>query len=389
LPCPTSPTPLLPACFTREPDSIGTLLTDLMKDRSADAPLLVSTASDIALFPGAGAPGQIESFRKSTKGFIELSAVSHVPLAVCYIAQMRDLRPGVSVRPQLEFLIGHAQKVRAANTEAMWRDHVALRAFSGVERKIVDMVEYTLARSVDYMQRAIEDESLLSFENLQQNYLDPAKSVLPVSMNDIMFATFCLAYLDIAYRIGTWLGELNIDWSKAMVLVSGQSGRPTAGSTWSSNNMCNLIWKSSKGALPADRLYVAPHAPGFSVEKLPDAVGLLQLEKDYRHLWCNTRASVDPSRKMFAGVRPFEFSPADMQDMPIINSIDDHAACVARLRRLMEDPQQLLSNCVADYIVDQLQKNGNRPEAVPILGFSNAISAQKRQLTQASRADLW
>jgi hypothetical protein len=37
----------------------------------------------------------------------------------------------------------------------------------------------------------------------------------------------------------------------------------------------------------------------------------------------------------------------------------------------MEDPQQLLSNCVADYVVDQLQKNGNRPEAVPIPGFSN------------------
>jgi hypothetical protein len=34
--------------FTSKPDSIGTLLTDLMKDRSADAPLLVSTASDIA-----------------------------------------------------------------------------------------------------------------------------------------------------------------------------------------------------------------------------------------------------------------------------------------------------------------------------------------------------
>jgi hypothetical protein len=44
-----------------------------------------------------------------------------------------------------------------------------------------------------------------------------------------MFATFCLAYVDIAYRIGTWLGELNVDWSKATVLVSGQSGRPTAG----------------------------------------------------------------------------------------------------------------------------------------------------------------
>jgi hypothetical protein len=302
---------------------------------------------------------------------IELTAVSHLPLAVCYIAQMRDLRPGVSVRPQLEFLIGHAQKVRAANTEAMWRDHVALRAFSGVERKIVDMVEYTLARSVDYMQRAIEDESLLSFENLQQNYLDPAKSVPPVSMNDIMFATFCLAYVDIAYRIGTWLGELNIDWSKAMVLVSGQSGRPTAGSTLVVEQYVQPDLEVVQGRLAGRQAVRGPARARLLGRKPARCRRPAAARKGYRHLWCNTRASVELSRKMFAGVQPFEFSPADMQDMPTITSIDDHAACVARLRRIMEDPQQLLSNCVADYVVDQLQKNGNRPEAVPIPGFSN------------------
>jgi len=36
----------------------------------------------------------------------------------------------------------------------------------------------------------------------------------------------------------------------------------------------------------------------------------------------------------------------------------------------MEDPQQLLSNCVADYVVDQLRGNGNRPQDVVIPGFS-------------------
>jgi hypothetical protein len=44
---------------------------------------------------------------------------------------------------------------------------------------------------------------------------------------------------------------------------------------------------------------------------------------------------------------------------------------VARLRRIMEDPSQLLSNCVADYIVDQLHSNGNQPQKVEIPGFTN------------------
>jgi len=41
----------------------------------------------------------------------------------------------------------------------------------------------------------------------------------------------------------------------------------------------------------------------------------------------------------------------------------------------VEDPQQLLSNCVADYVVDELRRNGNRPEAVPVPGFTNVSFA--------------
>jgi len=44
---------------------------------------------------------------------------------------------------------------------------------------------------------------------------------------------------------------------------------------------------------------------------------------------------------------------------------------IARMRRIMEDPAQLLSNCVADYIADQLYNNGNCPAQVEIPGFTN------------------
>lgn len=352
--------------------SIGTQLTRLMTERSASDPLLVSTASDIALFPGAGAAPQIESFRKSTRGFIELTAVSHLPLALCYVARMRELGLGdAACRARLAPLIEHAQQVRAANSVAMWRDRVALRAFAGQEQKITEMVEYTLRVSIDYAERAQADPALLDFDTLRKRYLEPAPGTLPVGMNAVMFATFCLAYIDIAYRIGNWLRGRGIDWGRAMVLVSGQSGRPTAGATWSSNNICHLIWRAADGALPAERLYVAPHAPGFSVADLPDAGALAALEQTYRHLWCHTRASVEVSRRAFDGHPAYVFEPTAARDMPPLRSLDDHAACVARLRRIMEDPQQLLSNCVADYVVDALRANGNRPEAVAVPGFTN------------------
>jgi hypothetical protein len=57
--------------------------------------------------------------------------------------------------------------------------------------------------------------------------------------------------------------------------------------------------------------------------------------------------------------------------MPPMAPIDDRDACVARLRRIMEDATQLLSNCVADYVVEQLRIHGYRPQDVAVPGFRN------------------
>ena len=355
-----------------QPESIGAQLTQTMVSQSQESPLLVSTASDIAYFPGGHSKPSIESFRKSTRGFIELTAVSHLPLAVCYVAHMRELLPGAETwRIQLQRLIEHAVATRCVNTVEMWRDKVALRAFRGHERKLCGLVEYALTSCIDYMQRACIDPSLLDFETLQRQFIDADQDWLPVSMNDVMFATFALAYVDIAYRIGGWLREQQIDWDHAMVLVSGQSGRPTAGVTWSTNNICNLIWKSSDKQIAPERIFVAPHAPGFSVDNLPNAEALRDPEKTYRQIWCHTRASVDVARKMFQAYEAFTFRPIEAEALPAIKSLGDHAACVARLRRIMEDPQQLLSNCVADYIIDELHRCNHQPEDVQIPGFTN------------------
>jgi len=359
--------------FTGQADSIGGELTRALMDATAKQPLLVSTASDIAFFAGNGAPAQVESFRKSTRGFIELTAVSHVPLALAYVARLYEMQPaGTAWRARLESLVERAELTRAANSEALWREQVALEAFAGIEAKIAAMVERTLSFSIAYAERAIADPSRLAWEALRRDYFEHRDGPRSASMNDVMFATFCLAYIDIAYRIGNWLRGQRIGWRDAMVLVSGQSGRPTAGATWSSNNMCNLVWQASGKVLPPERLFVAPHAPGFSVADMPDAAGLAALEQTYRRLWCHTHASIDVSRHMFSGGSgAFVFDPQLTSDMPPIASSDDRDACVARLRRIMEDPTQLLSNCVADYVVEQLGIHGNRPQQVVVPGFTN------------------
>ncbi|WP_375509194.1 hypothetical protein, partial [uncultured Caballeronia sp.] len=192
-----------------------------------------------------------------------------------------------------------------------------------------------------------------------------------IPMNDVMFATFGLAYLDIVFRIANWLRAQALDWTRVMVLVSGQSGRPTAGVTWASNNMCHLMWRASGRVLVPEKLLVAPHAPSFSVANLPDEAGLADLERTYRYLWQNTRSSIEVARQLFPTQAAYRFEPSPAERMPVLNSVDDRDATTARLRRIMEDPSQLLSNCVADYIIDQLHDNGNKPSLVQIPGFTN------------------
>src|SRR5712672_4567617 len=77
--------------YTSDPDSVGKHLTSRMAAASNDDPLLVITGSDAVLFPGSGKAPVVESFRKSTRGFIELASVSHLGTAVAWAVRLREL----------------------------------------------------------------------------------------------------------------------------------------------------------------------------------------------------------------------------------------------------------------------------------------------------------
>lgn len=68
-------------------------------------------------------------------------------------------------------------------------------------------------------------------------------------------------------------------------------------------------------------------------------------------------------------------STLTVSEMPAIRSNDDWLSLVTRLRVVLEDPRQLLSNCVADYAVAQLRAQGNRPDQVSIPGLSGVSYA--------------
>jgi hypothetical protein len=203
-----------------------------------------------------------------------------------------------------------------------------------------------------------------------------------------MIATFCLTALDISSRMISWLRGQALHWEQLKVLIVGQSGRPTAGLTWSSNNMCHLLLRASEGRLPAERLYIVPHAPDLALSGDGGAASWSAVERQYRTLWHNTFANVLLSGEMFKGYPRYEFAPRVgdtvdrstkvVNELPAMSAPPDMFTFVSRLRFVLEDPRQLISNCVADYVVGRLCEHDCRPELVEIPGFSNVAYPKKR-----------
>ncbi|MBI2771935.1 MAG: DUF5624 domain-containing protein [Burkholderiales bacterium] len=369
------------AAFTSDAFSMGKHLADaLMKDRGDD-PLFVTTGTEMIIFPGGGREPVIRSFRKSTRGFIELTAVSHLPCAIAWMMRMREL--GYEVwRKDAHYLIEQLADVRKQNSEQYWREHVDVPAYRGIEAKIADLIDYTCVVTTAFVRRELASEKGISFAELRAHYLDPVASPqVPVPMNDMMGATFGLAFLDIGHRIIDWLRSEDMDWTRTMVLITGRTGRATSGFTWATNNMCHLIWQASGQKLPPENLHIAPHAPSLVIRDNMEPDEFVEIEEQYRWSYARTLAGLELAPRMFEGYPQYR-SPVEerlfidpgtttVDQMPSLRSMDDRRAMVTRLRMVLEDPAQLISNAAAHFVIDQLCENGNRPDKVVLPGFTH------------------
>ncbi|SEP37811.1 DUF5624 domain-containing protein [Amycolatopsis saalfeldensis] len=368
--------------YTADPDSIGRHLARAVTARGRDDPLIVATAADIALYPGGGKPPTVEGFRVSTRGFKELTGISHLGPAVASLVNLRALLGDGSWRAHAERLLAEVKNTRAVNSVELWRDTIAVDAYRGREQGIADLVDYSCAVTARYLTAALADEDYLTPETLRSDYLAGGGGVeLPVPMNDMMVATFFLAGLDIGFRITRWLAEQDIDWARAMVVIAGQQGRPTAGVTWNTSSVATTILGASGGRLPLERMYLAPHAPTFPTPVDGDLTRVIALEDRLRGIWCGTRATVELGAVMFdgyprytpAGVRfpdVSDTSVTEVSEMPVVHSAEDMRAMVTRLRVVLEDPRQLLSGCVTDFAVASLAAAGNDPARVVVPGLT-------------------
>jgi Domain of unknown function (DUF5624) len=380
-PMPASPMPASTALadlfstYTAGPASIGAHLAAASARGTEGDPLLVVTGTDIALYRGGGHPPVIQPYRLGNTGFKELAAVSHLGPAVATLARLREL--GSEWRADAARLLAATGKARAANGPTLWRDTLAIAAFAGREERIAALVDYSGRLTERFLARALDEPRCLTMEAVRADFLEG----LPVPFNKVMIATFFLTGMDIAHRLIAWFDAAGIDWARAMVIVAGQAGRPTAGVTEESHSIAGVIRAVARGQLAPGRLYLAPHAPVFPPydPKSGDTSQAAALEDGYRRLWAGLRATCELGAQMFDGYPGFvaaadtrvPVSPgtASVAAKPAVTGPGDWFALVTRLRVVMEDPRQLLSGAVTDYASSELVRHGNDPSAVTVPGL--------------------
>ena len=372
--------------YTASPGSLGAHLSAATAKSQANDPLIVATGADMAIFPGGGRDPSVQSFRLTTRGFKELAGISHLGPALATLVRLHELSPdGDAWQADAQRLLAATQKARAANSEPLWRDQIAVKAFAGREAAIAAMVDYACKVSERYLDRVLDQPALLTAADLRQELLEAKGDAVGASvpLNKVMIATFFLVGLDIGHRVVDWFDRHAIDWQRAMVLICGKAGRPTSGVTWTSNSICGMILGASRQQLPLDRMYIAPHGPSFTVGRPGDLSGARAMEKPLRELWAYTRAIADLGDTMFAGYpayRPGSVAlpvigpeTTAVNEMPQIKDVDDWPAMVTRLRVAIEDPRQLLSGAVTDFAVRQLIAHANDPAKVTVPGLDGVV----------------
>jgi hypothetical protein len=136
---------------------------------------------------------------------------------------------------------------------------------------------------------------------------------------------------------------------------------------------------------------ITPHGPSLALSDLHDPLQVAQIERQAREVFLQLRANIDLARAMFEGypafVKNIEEPPVlqattkSLSAMPRLRSPDDRLTAITRLRFVMEDSTQLLSNSVAHFVIDQLCEHNNRPELVVIPGFSKVSYPSRGQRT--------
>ncbi|WP_137843349.1 DUF5624 domain-containing protein [Microbacterium sp. 2FI] len=364
-------------------DSIADHLSILSMKDNLDAPLIVATATDLAVYGGSGAAPQVRGFRANIPGFTELTAISHLGPALGTLVALAVRGESELWREDAQRLRARMAQVRIANKPDLWRGSLGIRAFIGREDQIAAMVDYACELADHFLARALHEPDYLTPVTLRSDYLDVETDEFPVSGNKLMIATFGLYALDHAHGLIDWFDELQIDWPRAIFAITGRQGRPTAGTTKGTTNLVRILRHISGDRLPLSRVFVAPTMSGFESPANGDLSSVIAAEGSIRWQVARVMSSTEIAPLMYEGYPTFVEPPLlgpeltsgidHVSEFPPVRHERDWDTMITRLRLTLEDPRQLLAAGVTDFVTQRLVAAANDPRKVVVPGIDTDV----------------
>ncbi|HCB12171.1 MAG TPA: hypothetical protein DEP36_01175 [Gammaproteobacteria bacterium] len=360
--------------------TMGQMLTqaEIAKDAAigVPGPLLLVFGSDIYIYDSTnGTQLGHERFRADrSSGFYEMTAVSHIGPALAYLAQIKA-NGDARWKARLASLQTHVGKVRAFNLHATdnWLNRLDQPAWNTHKKQIRDMVDYACARTLDYISTHGDGENF-TLRSVNDDFFNGVSNQFPIPFRNIMIATFMLEALRGATEVQTALSRLQINWPRAMVLVSSRAGtNVSSGLTEGTNWLVLFLRAVSNFTLPDERIKIVPYA---EVRASLGKEQLLAADLDYyvQRVWGPLFYRRVVSDQVFSAI-PTVYLPARPplpgdHDLTNAGAIDQF---MIRLKHSLRDAREMLSNTVAFWMVQELADKNWDSAAVNIPGLTQGF----------------
>jgi hypothetical protein len=307
-------------------------------------------------------------------GFFELTAVSHVGPALAYLAKIKE-NGSDSWRPALNTLLQDIQNVKAANAMPNnWLQQANIKAWAGHTQQIQSMVDYAMSMACSYI-ISVQEGAPFDLQSVQEQFLN-GNEQYPIPYNSVMVATFMLTALQSMTAIHNDIADLNLDWSRAMVIIRNVAGaNVTAGLTRDTNFFVPLVEALSGGRLPANRILIAPYAQVMKEvgsDPLPAAVYRYYVNQVWGSVYNRTRIA----RQVFT-----DLDTIYLPDRPAIpgdygySSAGDITDFMMRMKHSLQDSREMLSNTVGYWMAGELLNKGWDLSRVEIPGLTTGFPA--------------
>ncbi|MEL6538406.1 MAG: DUF5624 domain-containing protein [Bacteroidota bacterium] len=376
---------------------IADQLTAADSSENAESPLLIVGGSEIVLFPTSTSdPIEIPFHGTGDEGFNELTAISHVGPAMGYFAEMKekgllveedDSDNPLATPKALKAALLQVQQENEDNGTDYWMNKLdaTINPYYSIKtEKMRKMVAHACQLVIDYVDGYYDEaqpEYDFSFTSLHK-YLFNDKDG-KTGYNQVMVATFSLVIADGTLYLKQALDAQAIDWSKAIIMITGMAGGIGSGLNFGTNSTYVQL-KAIAGADIVDQTMFVPYAqPGFDAtvpaanytEDSVAGTGLTPTEArfaaikamntTYRGLYYNLVARRTVAQQMFdPSVPVLGQTYPSFQDAPA--TLD---TLLSRMKTCMIDDRQLMSNCVADAIGNLLIEAEWDAEAVVLPCF--------------------